>query len=186
MDLLEGIRTRRSVSVYCADPVPRDTLRRVLEAATWAPNHRQNEPWFFHVVEGAARGRLADRLLEPRSGATFSDKASGKLAKTAERIRHTPVVVFVETFPAETPHDAEENYAAACCAVQNLLLAAHADGLGAIWRTGVPCEDPVVKAFLRLPADAKLVAAVFLGFPAAPPPVQSRLPLEARVRFIAD
>jgi nitroreductase len=93
-------------------------------------------------------------------------------------------VVFVQTFPEDNPHDAEENYAAACCAVQNLLLAAHAQGLGAMWRTGVPCEDPVVKAFLGLPADAKLVAAVFLGFPAAPPPSQTRRPLEERVRFI--
>ena len=184
MELLEAIRTRRSVSVYCADPIPRETLRRILEAATWAPNHRRNEPWFFHVVEGAARGRLADRLLAPRPGVVLSDKARGKVEKTGERIRHAPAVVFVQTFPEDNPHDAEENYAAACCAVQNLLLAAHAQGLGAMWRTGVPCEDPVVKAFLGLPADAKLVAAVFLGFPAAPPPSQTRRPLEERVRFI--
>ena len=114
------------------------------------------------------------------------DKARGKIHTTAERIRNTPAVVFVQTFAAETPHDSEENYAAACCAVQNLLLAAHAEGLGAIWRTGVPCEHPAVKAFLEIPADAKLVAAVFLGFPAAPAPPQTRRPLEERVRFLTE
>lgn len=185
MDVFEAIRTRRSNSQYRPDPVARATLVKILEAATWAPNHRRNEPWFFHVVEGAARERLAARLLarDPEAGEP-SDKARGKLEAAAERIRKAPVVVFVQTFPADTPTDAEENYAAACCAVQNLLLAAHAEGLAAHWRTGVPCEHPAVKAFLGLPADAKLVAAVFLGSPAAPPPPQTRRPLEERVRFL--
>ncbi|HEX7126507.1 MAG TPA: nitroreductase [Thermodesulfobacteriota bacterium] len=186
MDVLDAIRTRRSIAVYCADPVPKGKLRAILEAATWAPNHRHNEPWFFHVVEGEARARLADRLLEAARADAGGDKARGKVRTTAERIRNTPTVVFVQTFAAATPHDTEENYAAACCAVQNLLLAAHAEGLGAIWRTGVPCEHPVVKAFLGVPGDAKLVAAVFLGFPAAPAPPQTRRPLEERVRFLAE
>lgn len=184
MDVLEAIRTRRSVSVYCADPVPREMLRIILEAATWAPNHRHNEPWFFHVVEGDARARLADRLAAASRADGLGDKARGKIEKTAERVRHTPAIVFVETFRADDPLDTEENYAAACCAVQNLLLAAHAQGLGAIWRTGVPCEHPAVKAFLALAPDAKLVAAVFLGFPASPAQAQSRRPLGERARFV--
>lgn len=186
MEVLEAIRTRRSVSVYCDDAVPRETLRTILEAAIWAPNHRHNEPWFFHVVEGEARARLAGRLLESARTAPGGDKARGKIEKTAERIRHTPVVIFVQTFPAENPFDTEENYAAACCAVQNLLLAAHAEGLGAIWRTGVPCEHPAVKALLGVPAGAKLVAAVFLGYPAGPAPAQPRRPLDERVRFLDE
>ncbi len=185
MDVLEAIRTRRSVSVYRADPIERPMLLALLEAATWAPNHRHNEPWFFHVVEGAARERLVSRLLDLEPGAPpLGDKARGKLETTAERIRRAPAVIFVQTFPADNPSDAEENYAAACCAVQNLLLAAHAAGLGATWRTGVPCVHPAVKAFLGLPADAKLVAAVFLGRPAGPPPRQTRRPLSERVRFL--
>ncbi len=185
MDLLEAIRTRRSVGVYDPDPVERATLLTLLEAATWAPNHRHNEPWFFHVVEGAARERLASGLLDPEPGAPpLTDKARGKLEKTVERIRRAPAVIFVQTFPADNPRDAEENYAAACCAVQNLLLAAHAEGLGATWRTGVPCEHLAVKAFLGLPAGAKLVAAIFLGRPAGPPPKQTRRPLSERVRFM--
>lgn len=185
MDVLEAIRTRRSIGVYRPDPVDRATLLAVLEAATWAPNHRHNEPWFFHVVEGAARERLASRLLEPQPGAPpLGDRARGKLETTAERIRRAPVVVFVQTLPADDPRDAEENYAAACCAVQNLLLAVHAAGLGAMWRTGVPCEHPAVKAFLGLPDGARLVAAVFLGRPAGPPPAQSRRPVAERVRFV--
>lgn len=185
MDVLEAIRTRRSVALYCADQVPRAALHTILEAATWAPNHRHNEPWFFHVVEGDARARLADDLLAAAREAGMNDKARGKLEKTAERIRHTPAVIFAQTFPADAAFDTEENYAAACCAVQNLLLAAHAEGLGAIWRTGVPCEHRAVKSFLDLPPDGKLVAAVFVGYPAGPPPAQTRRPLEERVRFIA-
>jgi nitroreductase len=186
VELFEAIRTRRSISSYRPDAIPRETLREIVEAATWAPNHRHNEPWFFHVVEGPARDRLAARLLETPSWATLDDKARGKLQKTAERLRAAPAVIFVQTFPADNAYDAEENYAAACCAVQNLLLAAHATGLGAIWRTGVPCEHPAVKTFLGLPPDAKLVAAIFLGRPAGPPQAQTRRPLAERARFIEE
>lgn len=185
MDLYEAIRTRRSIAAYRDEPVDRATLLRILEAATWAPNHRHNEPWFFHVVEGEARERLARRLLDSLADRPVpSDKVRGKVEKTAERIRLAPVVIFVQTFPADNAYDAEENYAAACCAVQNLLLAAHAEGLGAMWRTGVPCEHPSVKAFLGLPETTKLVAAVFLGRPAGPPPVQTRRPVHERARFL--
>jgi nitroreductase len=186
VEVLEAIRTRRSIAAFCADPIPRRVLRTVLEAAMWAPNHRHNEPWFFHVVEGDARARLAAGLTASARGDAVGDKARGKLEKTAERIGRAPAVVFVQTFPEDTPFDTEENYAAACCAVQNLLLAAHAEGLGAMWRTGVPCEHPAVKAFLGLPPDAKLVAAVFLGFPAAAAPARTRRPLEERVRFLTE
>jgi nitroreductase len=183
VELLEAIRTRRSVGAYQPDPIPRETLRTLLEAATWAPNHRHNEPWFFHVVEGDARHRLADRL---RAAASSVDdpRRRGKIEKTADRLRQAPVVVFVETFPADNAFDTQENYAAACCAVQNLLLAAHDKGLGAIWRTGIPCEHPEVKEFLGLPPAARLVAAIFMGRPAGPPPVQTRRPLAERTRFL--
>ena len=60
MDAIDAIQRRTSVRRFRPDPVPRETLERLLECAVRAPNHKLTEPWRFAVVTGAARARLAD------------------------------------------------------------------------------------------------------------------------------
>lgn len=59
MDILELIKRRRSIPKFSPQPVPRATIQRMLETATWAPNHHLTEPWGFIVLEGASRDRFA-------------------------------------------------------------------------------------------------------------------------------
>ena len=60
MDAIDAIQRRTSVRRFRPDPVPRDTIARLLDAAVRAPNHKLTEPWRFAVLTGAARDRLAD------------------------------------------------------------------------------------------------------------------------------
>jgi len=67
--------------------------------------------------------------------------------------------------PAEPKVLELENYAAAAAATQNMLLAAHALGLGAKWRTGEWARDPKVKEFLGLDTDQHIVGFIYIGYP---------------------
>jgi nitroreductase len=62
MDVLEAIRTRRTAGKIRPDVPPRAVIEELLEAATWAPNHRLNEPWRFFVVAGEARERFGELM----------------------------------------------------------------------------------------------------------------------------
>ena len=71
MDVIEAIRTRRTVKAFRPDPVPREQLERILGAARWAPNHRLTQPWRFRHVGPVALGRLMsasgdEKLLRAR------------------------------------------------------------------------------------------------------------------------
>lgn len=166
MELIQAIYARHSVSKVLPDPVPRELIERLLSAAVQAPNHYRNRPWRFVVLTGAARERL---------GAVMADSLrdrSPELPETAlevERNRplRAPVLIAVGIDQPNQPKVVEiENVCAGAAAVQNLLLAAHDLGLGAIWRTGPAASDPAVKAFLGFAPDQHLIAMVYVGFPA--------------------
>jgi len=77
-----------------------------------------------------------------------------------------------------------ENICAAAAATQNLLLAAHALGLGAMWRTGPAARDPNVKAFLGLVPDQHLIGFVYIGYPEGDPATWERPGFEDRVTWM--
>lgn len=77
----------------------------------------------------------------------------------------------------------QENYAAVSCAIQNLMLAATALGLGALWRTGGFLRGEDVRSFLGLPATASLVGLILLGYPGASP-TKERTPAAAKTTWI--
>src|SRR3970282_1518461 len=84
MDILQLIKDRRSIPRFKPDPVPRDVIEMMLEAATWAPNHTLTEPWEFYVLEGAAReGFAAVRRNLRRT--LFPDPAAPADQDAAER-----------------------------------------------------------------------------------------------------
>lgn len=159
MDVLEAIRTRRSVGAVRPEMPPREAIEAILEAATWAPNHRLTEPWRFFVLTGSARASLGDVIA--RAQTADHERARAKPLRA-------PVIIAVAVEPAVGPKIVEvEEIAAGAAAVQNMLLAAHALGLAAIWRTGDACYDAAVKTFFDLPPAAHLLGFVYLGYPAA-------------------
>ena len=165
MDVLEAIHHRHSIKKVKQDEVSRQLIEQLLDAAVQAPNHYKVRPWRFVVLTGEARHRLGDVMsasLRERHP-EFPQEAFDKAHDTPLQ---APVVIAVGVDkPSEAKVSQIENIAATAAAVENLLLAAHALGLGAKWRTGEWAEDIKVKEFLGFEADQHIIAFVYVGYP---------------------
>jgi nitroreductase len=169
VDVFEAIYQRQSVSKVQRAAVPRDLIEQLLNAAVQAPNHHKVRPWRFVVLQNSAREKLgevmAQSLQSRKAEATADD-----LQKERLKPLRAPVVIAVGVDKPAIPKVQEiENVAAAAAAIQNLLLAAHALGLGAFWRTGPAATDPAVKAFLGFAPDQHVIGLVYVGYPEMPP-----------------
>jgi nitroreductase len=153
---LELARTRRSVRQFSSEPVGPELERRLLEAARWAPSAGNAQPWIFLRVRSS---ELKGKLAEAARGQRFVAQAP------------LVVVVCVDRRRAEQAYGQRglELYSLqdTAAATQNLLLAAHAHGLGACW-VGAFREADVVAA-LALPAHHRPVAIIPIGVPAGRP-----------------
>jgi len=167
--LLEAIASRRSVGRVLPDPVPREAVEVLLEAAVSAPNHHLTAPWRFVVLAGDARREVGEAHARAVARAK-PDLPPAGLAKEATRLERAPVVIAAIVLGTHDPVQAREDRDAVAAAIENILLAAHGTGLGAMWRTGVMVDEPEVREALGLgPGDA-IVGFVYVGRPAGPPP----------------
>ena len=171
MDLFAAIESRRSTG-RLTEPAPTAAdLRRILEAATLAPDHETLRPWRFVVLTGAAKvafGQVLAKAYEARCADRGVDVVPAKREKELTKLGRAPMVVVAAA--VGRPSDKVpfvEQFAAAAAAVQNMLLAATALGYGSMWRTGDPAYDPMVKETLGLTADDAIVGFVYLGTPFA-------------------
>ncbi len=184
------IRSRRTVKAYTGEAVPRALLERWLELACLAPTHRLTQPWRFAVLDQPAIARLATFLSGEPAIAAVPDPAKGaaKLAKLLERLPSLGVMIQVTWVrDADAGIDGEE-HAAASAAVQNLLLAIHADGWGGFWSTTAALGHPATLRWCgRDPATEGFLASVCVGRSALPPPVAPRrVPLAERVVWVGE
>lgn len=175
MDALTAITTRRSVGKVVEPGPDRDELEVLLGAAAAAPDHGLLKPWRVVVLRGAARERLGEAFATAHAQREpAADEAA--LAGSAGKPLRAPVLVAVLYEPRPSVKvPAWEQLAATAAAVQNLLLAAHARGWGAMWRTGwFVAAEPVRDALGAGPGE-QVVAIVYLGTPGAPSaPARSR------------
>ncbi len=166
MDTMEAIFTRQSVSKMTSDPISKEIIEQVLAAAAQAPNHFRVRPWRFIVISGEARNRLGEAMVQSLLKRS-PDSGADALEKERSRPLRAPVLVAVAVDPPSEKKVVEvENICAAAAAVQNMLLAAHAAGIGAMWRTGPAAYDADIKAFLGLDPAQHLIGYVYLGYPA--------------------
>lgn len=169
MDAFDAIHTRQSVGKVKPDPVPRETIEKLLSAAVQAPNHYKVRPWRFVVMTGSSRKRLGEVMAQAFLD-KFPDISPDAQTKALEKERSKPlrspvlIAVGVEK-PVESKVIEIENVCAVAAACQNLLLAAHDLGLAAKWRTGDPAFDPRVKQFLGFEPDQHLIAFLYIGYP---------------------
>jgi nitroreductase len=166
MEALEAVITRCSVApAFLAEPAPDATaLERILAAGASAPDHGRLRPWRFIVIRGDARARLGEVFA---AALRRRDPAAADAALEQERTRplRAPLVIAVaarlDRQHAKIPEI--EQILSAGAAVQNMLLAAHAQGYGGKWLTGANAYDENVKAALGLAPDDRLVAFLYLG-----------------------
>ena len=180
MSVYEAIHSRRMNNEFTDDVPPRESLQRMINAAIWAPNHRLTNPWRFFVLEkgGAKRTEVAQLAYDnqmARSG--NQDAAHG----SRQRVLDAPALIYVYSVPGDREDITQENYAAACCAVQNLLLAAVAEGLAGDWSTGNTTRHPRLAETLGGEADWMMVGALFIGQPSRPSASVRAAPAEVAV-----
>jgi nitroreductase len=172
--LLALIRNRRSVGKVTAEVPDRALLRTMLEAATWAPNHHLTEPWRFFVLEGAARERLGEVMGRIAAKRESGDEARAQAAeRAASKTLRAPYIVAVAVEPSASVPEIEE-ISAGSAAVQNMLLAAEALGLAAIWRSGWMCFEPEIREHFGLSDAARMLGFVYVGYAAMEPPRRER------------
>ncbi len=165
MELFEAINTRYSVKTIKADAVPRDMIEKILDAGNHAPNHYKVRPWRFFVLTGNARNKLGDVMAASQHD-RLPDLPQEGLDKTRALPLRAPVIIAIGVDkPVETKVIEMENISAVSAACQNILLAAHALGLGAIWRTGEWARDEKVKEFFGLSVDQHLAGFIYVGYP---------------------
>ncbi len=172
MDVLEAITTRTSVTAL-SEPGPSDAqIAALLQAGACAPDHGRLRPWRFLVVRGKARDDLGE-LIAAATRARQPDASEDTLERERRKPLRAPLIVIVAVVPTLQSKIPEiEQMLAGGAAAQNILLAAHALGYGAIWRTGAPAYDPEVAKGLGLPPEARIVGFLYIGSAAASPVVR--------------
>lgn len=171
-DVLSAIRQRRSVPRMKTERPPRAVVEQIIEAGVQGPNHHKTRPWRFIVLAGEAREALGEVMAQSaaeRAGGISGPDLDSLMAKQRSKPLRAPVIIVVAVEPSAGPKVVEiEEVAAGAAAVENVLLAADALGLGAMWRTGPAAYDPAVKRLLDLPETAHIIAFVYLGYPDLP------------------
>lgn len=189
------IRERRSIRRYQERPIPRETLRALLTAATWAPSAHNRQPWRFAAITDAERrtslaAAMGERFrVDLAADGLAPDQIERQVSRSYRRIAGAPAVIVacmsmadMDAYPDARRQHAERLMAtqSVALAVQNLLLAAHDAGLGTCWMCApLFCEDAVREA-LDLPGDWEPQALITLGYPAETKRSE-RAPVEAKV-----
>ncbi len=166
MEFYEVVKQRRSVRAYRDEPVEEEKLRRILEAAREAPSAANRQPLQFYVIRDESVRR---ELLEAYSQQWFAE---------------APVIVCVCTRDSEAWHRSDgKSYADvdATIAMDHLILAAAAEGLGTCWIGAFRPE--VVRKVLGLPPELEPLAMTPVGYPDQEPSPTGRKPLEEMVDY---
>jgi len=172
MELMEAIYHRRAVRTFTAAAVDRPRINTLVDAASHAPSAMNLQPWLFAVVEGAAR--LADYSTRAKRHLLATMPPNSPMTKYRAMLEDTSFNIFygapcLIVICARPP--VQQSMEDCCLAGQNLMLAAHGQGLGTCWigfsRPWLELAD--TRAELRLPPDCLPVAPIIVGVPTALP-----------------
>jgi len=166
MDALEAICGRRSIRQYTAEKITEATIETILKAAMSAPSANDRQPWHFVVINGRT---ILDQIPE--------------FHKHAQMIREAPLAILIcgdEKLAVNHGYMIQDCSAAA----ENLLIAVHALGLGAVWLGVYPMEQRIkpMADLLSLPDGIVPIALIPVGHPAEQKPPAERYKPE-RIRW---
>ena len=187
MDAIEAIQRRTSVRRFLPHPVPRETIRALLDCAVRAPNHKLTEPWRFAVLSAGAVPRFAELRARHRLK-RYPDPESAEARGAADKMRketiETPVFIVVMCAVSDDEIRREEDYAATMMATGNLMIAAESLGLGTYLKTGGIMREPELEALVGLADGFRIVGVVALGVPAEPEAPRKRRPAAELTRWV--
>lgn len=196
MELFVG---RRSIRRYRNEIVPREVLLGLLKAAAWAPSAHNCQPWRFAVIDQPRTKERLAKAMGKRLRADLTadgvpiENIDADVDRSFKRITAAPVVILValsvegmDSYPDQRRQNNEWLMAvqSAAMAGQNLMLAAHANGLGSCWMCAPLFSPEVVRKTLALPAEWQPQGLITLGYPAEERE-KVRRPLAEVVRFVS-
>jgi nitroreductase len=174
MDLYEAIEARHSVRAFSPRDVERAKLDRIFAAAAAAPSAMNSQPWRFHVAAGESReavGRIMAQStlhlkeyigIVPQEKLDFAEHFYADLGEA-------PIVVAMSSPAIMEDFDKVNTYVSVGCSMENMLLAATAEGLACCSLTFSFWVRDELAAQFELSADREIVALVLLGYPAEKP-----------------
>jgi len=165
LDIIEEIRSRRSVRKFTPEPVSEELVDRILEAGRWAPSGLNNQPWRFAVV----RDR---RLIAAISELTHYRK----VVLGAQAL--IPVFIAMETI-----YHREKDIQGVGACLQNMLLEIHSLGLGAVWLGEIIRSNLPIRQLLGLGDGLELMAVIALGWPDEKPRTTKRKTLKELIVY---
>jgi coenzyme F420-0:L-glutamate ligase/coenzyme F420-1:gamma-L-glutamate ligase len=202
IDLHDFLRTRRSVRRFKADPstgsgprpVPASTIERILETATYAPSAHNLQPWRFVVItDSSAKTRLGEALTTiMRADMTMEGvpepEIESRAARSLRRLDEAPVVILlcrdVTVIRKDEQEEITMSIQSVAAAGLQLMLAAHAEGLGANWICWPLYAQEAARAALELPDTWEPQGMVFIGYAEGEPKEKVVRDLKEVVRFV--
>lgn len=194
MPLLEGIRTARAIRRLRPDPVPRELVRKVCEAGTFAPSGGNRQPWYFiAVTEPERRAWVAERYrarfheyIAPAFAAAekpgYPERKKRNMRAAlhlADHLHEAPVHLFVAGWKRRGSEQAQALFPA----IQNILLACRAVGLGASLTTLHTSFRSELDAWLGLPPEIPTCALIPIGWPLGRHGQPPREPVDDKLCF---
>ena len=193
------LRSRRSVRHYKPDPVPDDMIRRILETTICAPSAHNLQPWRFAILTSTeAKSHLAKAITgkfrqDMIADNILEDDIQARIGQTILRIGEASVIIVLcrETTKVKAQPDSVRQHAEVLMGVQSvalaglqLLLAAHAEGLGGTWICWPLFAPDETCQALELPIDWRPQGMIFLGYPAETPEMPARISLQEVTRYL--
>ena len=187
MELQEALVSRRTVFRFKPEPVPRDVLEKVFSYGIWAPNHHRTEPWRFVVLGKETKETLGRRYGEIQMGKAPDHVDDENRATLVERgyakFMSKPTIVAVSCLQDGDEQTQREDYAATCCAMQNVQLAAWEAGIGMQWSTGpISLEEPTYQLLGIDSAKEYIIGFFYMGYPEEIPEC-GRKPIDEVMRW---
>ena len=163
MDALDALNTRQTAKTYGDTAPTKEHLEQVLKSAVRAPDHGRLRPWRFMLIEGEQRHKFGE-LLAASALRRVPALSEGDLQRERDKALRAPLIIVTacRVVPG-TKVPAVEQLLAVGAATQNILLALHALGYVAAWKTGEAAYDPELKKALGLAADDHIVGFVYTG-----------------------
>lgn len=199
MDFHNFLRTRRSIRRFKPDPVPDSVIQNILTTATYAPSAHNRQPWRFTVVTTQVfKQKLVDAMSiefqhDLENDRLPHEEVQKRINRSRERILSAPVVIILnldmsemDVYPDKKRRRAEFRMAmqSVASAGLQLLLAAHAEGLGGVWVCSPLFVQETIRSVLALPETWEPQAMYFVGYPDVKPEIKERKSIQEITVFI--
>lgn len=156
-DFVKTLLTRRSVRAFKGDPVSREDLETLMEAAAYAPSGMNRQTWEFTAVANPDKIQELAGLIREELGREQYDM-------------YRPAALIIPSNRKDSPFGREDN----ACALENIFLAAHSMGISSVWINQLHgiCDKPAIRSFLTklgIPEDHEVYGMAALGYAAKEP-----------------